>query len=116
MATKKKAAETTAKRYTRQVVFGQNDDDILEFTDELEMKFSPYVKMLIRKDMNGGTESLEVIEAKLNEILSILNGGSVPTVAKHKETNEKSESSGVTGLTGDQKDIINGVRSIFKTR
>ncbi|MGV2794913.1 hypothetical protein GNF78_17065, partial [Clostridium perfringens] len=89
--------DLSKKRDVRQVVLGKRDEDIKEYVDNLDMKFSTYVKMLIRRDMNGGTESLEIIEARVNEVLTLMKGGAVPTVPKdrqHREQNEKSQGSG----------------------
>lgn len=91
-------------RDVRQVVIGRDDEDIREFLEENQERFSLYVKRLIRRDMNG-LDNADIIEARLNEIITLLKNGSVATQTSTSKTKSVSDK---------QKNSIDSVMSIFK--
>lgn len=91
-------------RDVRQVVIGKDDQDIRDFLEENPERFSLYVKRLIRRDMNG-LDNFDIIEARLNELITLLKNGSVAT--QSSTTKQKT-------VSDRQLKSINSVMSIFK--
>lgn len=95
------------ERDVRQVVLGKEDDDIKEFLEENPARFSTYVKGLIRRDMNG-QDNADIIEARLNEIITMLKRGSVAQQSSTAGSHEKGS------ISEKQKNTIKNVMGVFK--
>lgn len=63
-------------RYLKNVSFGKSDEDIVEYLDTIDDKFSTYVKRLIRQDMTKTSQDSDVKEL-IKTINKLLDSGSI---------------------------------------